>query len=426
MHSALERKKIMRKYAVIFPGQGAQYIGMGKTLCQQYSIAENIFNEANDILHMDIKRMCFSGKVSELNRIENVLPAIFIVSIAAYRAFEQIHPIKPFVAAGHSLGEYTALTASGVLSFEDALNIVRRRSELAAQIRDGAMSIIDNYDVSDVYLLCDELASSGKYVVVACKNTEDQCVICGDQSAVLAIEDILSEKKAQITPMLSSPPFHCSLMKSVSETLKEELMKIKMHEFAFPVYSNVLSTAYLNAGYIPELLSRQVIEPVLWWETIENIIDHGVSTFIEIGPQMILSDLIRRTHDASSLLSFSQKNDDPQIRTFFAGDIRSLHRNYEITLVTKCIAAAVSTKNKNWNNDEYHKGVVEPYKTVRNMQVDLQQKRLHPTQDQCIQAVKMLQSVLQTKMTPENECEKIWDYVFEGEDLSLRKQMQAV
>lgn len=419
---------VLSKYGIIFPGQGSQYVGMGKTVCEQYPIADNIFNEANEILGMDIKNICFNGKAGILNRIEHALPAIFITSVAVYRAFEQEYAASPSAVAGHSLGEYAALTVSGVLSFNDALKLVKTRSDLAIGVREGTMSIIDNYDVAKVKDLLKEREkelNAGEFVMVACDNAEDQCVICGSQQAVSEIENILAGKGVTITPMIFSPPFHSPYMESVSAILRQELDKVDKSNFGFPVYSNVLGAKYPHLEDIPDLLARQVAEPVLWRQTVESMFSDGIHTLIEVGPQTILMDLLRRSHISryKTLLSFTHRHENLTLSDFFSVNARQKRRNYDITIVTKCLAAAVSTKNMNWDNEEYTKGVIEPYAKIKSIQMKLQQERESPTEDECIKAVMMLKSVLVTKKVPQEKWSLIWDYVFEGEDLSIRERL---
>lgn len=409
----------MEKYALVFPGQGSQYIGMGKTLYEENHAARRTYEEANDILGFDIKKLSFEGSSIELNQIEKALPAILIASVAAFRVFRQEIDENPQVAAGHSLGEYTALTCSGAISFADALRIVKLRSTLACEIMDtkkGAMTVINNIVASEIEDACKKISHSGNSVSIACYNAPDQFVICGHQDAVMKVEDILIEKDAQITPMLMSPPFHCCLMESVAEKLSEVLNKTKFDAFKWPVFSNVTAALYRSVEDIAINLSSQVIKPVRWLDILNNIKQQGIENFIEIGPQSVLSDLTRKSLSGVKVFSYTQINDRNGLLELFKPErnIRKKRKgSYTPSVVTKCLAAAVSVRNANWNNDEYEKGVVIPFREVQKIQIELQKEDLLPTTEQMYKAVEMLKSVLNTKKVPMEKQRGIFERILE-------------
>jgi len=409
----------MQKYALLFPGQGSQYIGMGKMLYEQYYEARQVYQEANDILGFDIAKLCFEGTWLELNKVENTLPAILTTGYAAFLIFMKEIGEKPQASAGHSLGEYTALVCSGAMSFADALRIVRLRSKLAAQVSyncKGAMTVVNEIDRVSVEEACAQVSSIDNRVSVACYNSPNQHVISGHQQAVSSVEDILTAKNAQITPLLMSPAFHCLLLEQVMEKLKEELAKISFHPFMWPVFSNVSGVQYYSKKDILPNLSMQVIKPVRWKEMLNNIAQQNISMFIEIGPTSTLANLTIQNLEHAKVYSLSQVLDNQKLvrHSQTESDIKGKEkRSYLITVVTKCIAAAVSTRNNNENSDEYEKGVVLLFKEIEKMQWKLMEDNQKPNEDQIHKALNMLKSVLITKRIPLEKQRAIFKRIFQ-------------
>ena len=237
----------MSKIALLFPGQGSHFVGMGQDIYNEYAVAKAVFEEANDVLGFDIKKICFSGNLLELNSMENMFPGLYIVCVALFKVYMQEIGVAPQYSAGHSLGEYAALTCSGALNFADALRVIYRRGVLAQAVADegeGAMTIIEGIDINTAETECKKVSSSGQYVAISCYNSPDQIAISGYQDAVMQVEDRLMEKGAKISPILTAPPIHSLLMKEVAEQLEVELKKCKFNELKWPVIANVDAQPY--------------------------------------------------------------------------------------------------------------------------------------------------------------------------------------
>ncbi len=302
--------------AFVFPGQGSQYPGMGKDLAENFNVARLVYEEANDALGFDIELLCFSGAESDLKLTANTQPAILTTSIAALRVLQQETDTSPSFVAGHSLGEYSALVAAGVLAFADAVRIVRQRGTFmqeAVPVGVGAMAAVMGVGKQDLLNLCQE-AAQGEVVVPANYNSPTQIVIAGHKGAVeraIVIAKEQGAKRAVLLPV--SAPFHSPLMKPAAERLQLELEAVTVSPFNCPLVSNVEAAPYQDINKVKSLLVEQVCAPVRWAESIQSMSEAGVTRYLEIGPGRVLSGLNKRldrsaTHknigDIASLKNF--------------------------------------------------------------------------------------------------------------------------
>lgn len=287
----------MLKLAYIFPGQGSQAVGMGKDLFDNFEAARRVFEEADDALGFSLSEMCFSGADADLQLTANTQPAILAASVAAFRAMETEGFPKPDFVAGHSLGEYSALVAAGVLDFADAVRTVRKRGTYmqdAVPVGVGAMAAILGLDVATIETGCAE-AANGQICSPANINSPSQVVIAGNAEAIDRACEVLKEKGAKRAIKLNvSAPFHCALMMPAQEKLEEDLKDLSYGQFAFPIIHNVDAAENNNADVVCEKLTQQVSSPVRWLQSVENLIANGVDTFVEVGPGKVLTGLVRQ------------------------------------------------------------------------------------------------------------------------------------
>lgn len=287
----------MSKTAYIFPGQGSQAVGMGKDLFDNFAVAREVFEQANDALGFSLSDMCFAGDEADLQLTANTQPAILTASIAAYRAAEFEGIAKPDLVAGHSLGEYSALVSAGVLDFADAVRTVRKRGiymQEAVPVGVGAMAAILGLDLASVEAGCTE-AAKGQVCGPANINSPSQIVIAGNTEAVERACEILKEKGAKRAIILNvSAPFHCDLMMPAQERLATDLAELKYGAANFPVVHNLDAQASSEASEVCDKLTQQVSSPVRWLQSVETMTAAGVDTFIEIGPGKVLSGLVRQ------------------------------------------------------------------------------------------------------------------------------------
>jgi len=286
----------MSKTAFIFPGQGAQYIGMGKELFQNIEVCKNIFDIADKELNFELSKLCFEGTESELNITENTQPAILTTSIAALMALRE-HGIKCDVTAGLSLGEYSALVCSGSMDFRDAVKLVKKRGRFmqeAVPVGIGTMAAILGLDANLVAEACSEAKTSG-IVEIANLNCPGQIVIAGEIAAVEHALEIAKEKGAKRVMLLSvSAPFHTSMLRPAAEKLETELRNINIKDFSIPLMTNVNGDYVKTKEDVKENLKLQVMSSVLWETIIRNMIKDGVDTFVEIGPGKVLSGFVKK------------------------------------------------------------------------------------------------------------------------------------
>lgn len=291
--------------AFLFPGQGSQAVGMGRDFCTLSATAKAVFQEANDALGFDLMRLAFEGPERELALTANTQPAVLTASVAAAVVAIE-HGIRPQLAAGHSLGEYSALVMAGALRFRDAVRLVRRRGEFmqeAVPIGAGAMAAIMGLELARVEPLCRE-AAGGEVVEIANINSPVQIVIAGHRAAVERAVKLAADrggKKSVLLPV--SAPFHCALMAPAAARLAAELEPVPVNDPRMPVVRNVDAGVTRAAAEVKPALLRQVASPVRWTECVRRLAAEGATTFIEVGPGRVLSGLLKRTLDGGRGLS---------------------------------------------------------------------------------------------------------------------------
>ena len=319
----------MSKLAFLFPGQASQHPGMGRDLFDNFPESRAVFEEADDALGFAISKLCFEGSEEDLKLTENTQPAILTVSVAAFRALES-RGIEPDFAAGHSLGEHSALVAAGALAFSDAVKLARRRGsymQAAVPAGEGAMAAILGLSPLDVAEVCKK-AADNEIVSPANLNSPEQTVISGSASAVKRAVEIASQSGAKRSVMLPvSAPFHCALMKPAQDSFEKDLRTTKFSALRFPVVTNADAEAITSGDDAREALIRQITLPVRWLDSVREMIESDVTVFVEVGPGKVLSGLIRQI--------------DRSVRCFNVEDSASLQAAIEKVAQARAEAADV-------------------------------------------------------------------------------------
>lgn len=288
----------MSKVAFVFPGQGSQTVGMCKAFYDTYPIVKQIFEEADDALGYSISKMCFEGPEDQLRLTANTQPAILTVSTACAAVLKE-HGLKCDIAAGHSLGEYSALVNTGALKFSDAVRIVNKRGQFmqeAVPVGEGSMAAVLGLEADKIVEICRNIeAESGEAVQAVNFNCPGQVVIAGAVNAVnKAIEALkaVGAKRAVLLPV--SAPFHSTLMQPAADRLAEVLAPIEVSDITIPVVANVTAKEVISGAEIKSLLIKQAAMPVLWETSVRNMVADGVDTFVEVGPGKVLTGFTKK------------------------------------------------------------------------------------------------------------------------------------
>ncbi len=300
------------KVGILFPGQGAQFVGMGEDLCAEFGVARETYERASAALGYDIAEICFKGPSHDLMRTDICQPAILTTSIAAYRALEEVRDgeLVPAACAGLSLGEYSALVAAGAIDLERAVELTAARGALmqqACDVNPGTMYSVIGLDAGDVEKICLQLRDGGAAVWTANYNSPSQQVISGGEDAVSEAAELCEQAGARRVIRLDvGGAFHTPLMEPAASGLEARLAETEFRRCRFPVVSNVRARPYGAPGGIRDLLKEQVTRPVRWAQSMEWCRGAGIGTFAEVGPGKVLSGLLRRIDrslDCTSVLS---------------------------------------------------------------------------------------------------------------------------
>ncbi|MBN1831803.1 MAG: ACP S-malonyltransferase [Deltaproteobacteria bacterium] len=284
-----------KKIAFLFPGQGSQFIGMGRDIAEHFSEAKEVFDQVDDVCDKSMSRLCFEGPLEELTLTVNLQPAITAVNLACLKALRK-SGIRPMVSAGHSLGEYSALAAAESLSDYDTLKLVKKRGELMHReslSNPGTMAAILGMSVEDVEEIVAKVGDSG-VLAIANHNTAEQIVITGEQGPLSKAVEIVKQNGGKAIPLKVSGAWHCLLMEKAVEDFRQFMKDISFSPPQTLILFNATAKSETGPQEIKELMARQLICPVKWYDIILNMVSSGVDTFVEVGPKKVLTGLVKK------------------------------------------------------------------------------------------------------------------------------------
>jgi [acyl-carrier-protein] S-malonyltransferase len=401
----------MRKLAVMFPGQGSQFIGMGNDIFNEFPYTLDYFKEASEILRVDLIQLCKNGPIEDLSKTVNAQPILLTLSYAEFQVFFKEFDLTPKFAAGHSLGEYSALTCAQAISFPDAIRLVRKRGELMENAisnnltQMAAITNIEDFIVEDVI---NDFKNDGLKVFISNFNAPDQTVIAGEKNAMEKACNFFTEKGATAHILKVSGAFHTSFMQAMVKDFQDFLTTINIKQFQFPVISNLTAIPYNNPNEIKESLVKHLVSPVQWTQSMKFMQEQGIQIFVEIGAGNILKNLTSKNIKYATTFSVENKEDRLKLKEEIENE-----RAHMPNFLGRAMGIAVATKNNNFNNDEYEKGVIIPYRKIKTLQQELEKEGKTPTLDQMKEALAMLKSVFETKQTPKNEQIERYNQLFE-------------
>jgi [acyl-carrier-protein] S-malonyltransferase len=306
-------------FSVIFPGQGSQSVGMGKEFYDKYDLVKSLFKDADEALDTPLSKIILEGPKEELDLTANTQPAIFLISYSIFQVIKQEFNIDLAQAkffAGHSLGEYSALSSAGYLDFKDTIKILKIRGSAmqnSVPKGEGGMTAVLGTSIEDIENILKENQDSFK-VEIANDNSEGQIVLSGRIQDLDKLSVLLKEKKIKNIRLPVSAPFHCSLMSKATEVMQEELSKLKFKKGTNPLISNITADEIFNAEELKDLLVKQIENRVRWRESVINMVNKGVNQFIEIGPGKVLLGLVKRINKEVLVSSINSEDEIKNIK----------------------------------------------------------------------------------------------------------------
>lgn len=301
----MEKNYVQNKVALVFPGQGAQRIGMLQEFYEESSIVRDTFQEASDILHYDLFHMT-QCRENNINLLEISTPLIFTGSVAAFRHFRENFSVLPFILAGHSLGEYSALTCAGAFTFQEGLELVMYRAKIAQRIKEesgASMMVISRINANRVEDMCRQMRSKGKQVWISCYNAIQQICICGKRTDLNQIASIVEQWNGHSYYLEYNAPYHTPFMNGGKKELSTYLEKILCRTLQFPVLSSMNGKAF-NGRDLGKMLEDQLVEPVQWNNTMRQLALMGCDSYIECGSGSILQRLLKRTLNGRNIVGY--------------------------------------------------------------------------------------------------------------------------
>jgi [acyl-carrier-protein] S-malonyltransferase len=404
----------MKNIAMLFPGQGSQYVGMAQQLYQQDEATRQLFRQAGEVLALDMVKLCFQEQAAVLNQTQYTQPALVLCAVAAYRHFVASTGLTPVVLAGHSIGEISALIAAEALDFADGLTLAKARGEAMAACcapGDMAMMAVVKLPRAQVEQICQLQPGYGSSLVIANYNSPAQLVLSGSVAALSQVEIALKAAGASCIMLRVSGAFHSPLMQPAVAQLQPLLQQIRFHPPKIPVIANVNAQPYPHGADIASSLLQQICAPVLWQDSLEQLAagqfsavklsSAQIDLYLEVGPGVVLKKLTQMILPKAQVFSLDQQEDAAPLQRQLEIDIRNLAQRP--AFLGKCLAVAVATRNQNFDEHSYREGVVLPYQRLRELHEQLESAQATPDLSQMQQGLSWLRQIMISKQVPQQE-----------------------
>jgi [acyl-carrier-protein] S-malonyltransferase len=392
----------LEKLAFVFPGVGSHYVGMAKAFYDRHKSAVDTFEEASDILNIDMVKMCFeASKKEELDKLENSQTALLTASVAMFRVYLEETCMLPNMCMGHSLGEYSALCCAGVVQFCDALQLVYQRGAIIKKVSaqlDGTMMWVINLDIDVVDEVCSRLNAEGEKVYVSAYDSPQQSSISGSTDSVMKAAKQLEEAGAIVYPLKMSGPFHSPLMAGAAQEMESVLGQFHYDEPKWPVIANLDARPYRGAGSVTANLSKQLVSPILWQASLQYLSDQGVSAALEVGPKDVLKFLIKKNTPDIRVFCL----DNEQDYMYFRENVVLVDEDF-LQTIGRCLGVATSTRNYNTDPEEYEEFVVKPYRKIEALYgaYSTAENEKVPSPSELGEALQLCRRILEGKKIPQ-------------------------
>lgn len=414
----------MKNIALIFPGYGAQFPGMCKSLCTQYRLASDTLDEASDIMKIDMKRLCFDENMMTLSRYDYAHLAIVVTSMALFRVYMEEIGIKPQFLAGHSLGQYAALACAKAYRFQDILEIIKYRGELLLDAVGSkeSMMIVNNCHIEQLEELCYQQQLGGQQVAISNYNGKQQVALSGPTSVLKEMAKMILREKMQPNLLLNSVPIHSQWMLSQATKLRYKLSQYTVQDYKYKVICNTSGNTFLDKENLQDSLFHHMIKPVKWILTMDCFQKNNIDTIIEMGGQNILRNLARQEVPHIESYSFGQLEDRKHLLDQKAyRDNPKKKDGLFYKIIGDCLTEIICTKNN--NNDErlYQEGVIKPYEDLEEMLQSFEDKKDELKITQVYKALDLLTSILIAKKRTQKFCEEVINRILFGTGIEWRK-----
>ncbi|MFG2062500.1 ACP S-malonyltransferase [Micromonospora sp. NPDC048871] len=389
----------MKDLVIVFPGQGSQFAGMGRKWFDEHESVRDRFGQASDIVGYSLADLCFTAPPAEVTRTRYAQVSLLVLSYSMYEVMTAGRKVPVSYLTGHSLGEITALLAAGALTFEDAVRLVKVRGEAmegcAADSGTGMIATV-RMPVADVEKCVEDFNAAGHDVQVANYNGELQTVLSGSLDSLKGMTAYLEDRGARVVKLNVAGAFHSTFMAGALPEYTKALSEVTITEPAVPVYSNVTGEAYESAEAIRETLAVQLTSPVRWSDIVASLVDRKAAVWIEVGPKQVLKRMLTGAVGSGEVYSLDEEPD----RVGAVLDHLVELKKREPGVVGLCLGAAAATRNRNFDADEYHNGVVLSYRKLQELS-KLDQESLSDQQKQT--ALDLLLTIMRTKRVAEAE-----------------------